>query len=83
MDFQLGIARHYLSLGVEMVTMSDDLGTQHGLLLSPTLIHDFLLPEYKRLFDLYKSKGVLVNFHSCGYIEPILDVFMDLGVVIS
>ena len=80
MDFQLGIARHYLSLGVEMVTMSDDLGTQHGLLLSPTLIHDFLVPEYKRLFNLYKSKGVLVNFHSCGHIEPILDVFMDLGV---
>ncbi len=80
MDFQLGIARHYLALGVEMVSMSDDLGTQCGLLLSPTLIEEFLVPEYRRLFALYKAKGVLVSFHSCGHIEPALDVFMGLGV---
>ena len=80
MDFQLGIARHYLRLGVEMVAMSDDLGTQNGLLLSPELMRDFLVPEYRRLFGLYKQHGVLVNFHSCGYVEPVLDMFMDLGV---
>ena len=80
MDFQLGIAKHYLALGVEMVTMSDDLGTQHGLLLSPDTIVEFLVPEYRRLFDMYKDHDVLVNFHSCGHIEPLLDIFMDLGV---
>lgn len=80
MDFQLGIAEHYLELGVEMVNMSDDLGTQCGLLLSPAVINDFLVPEYRRLFAHYKTKGVLVNFHSCGHIEPALDVFMQLGV---
>lgn len=80
MEFQMGIARHYLQLGIEMVSMSDDLGTQSGLLLSPALIEEFLMPEYRRLFALYKAKGVLVNFHSCGHIEPLLDVFMQLGV---
>ena len=80
MDFQLGIARHYLSLGVEIVEMSDDLGTQSRLLLSPALIREFLLPEYRRLFELYKARGVLVNFHSCGHIEPALDMFLELGV---
>jgi uroporphyrinogen decarboxylase len=80
MDFQLGIARHYLNLGVEMVGMSDDLGTQCGLLLSPEMIRSFLLPEYERLFSVYKQRNVLVSFHSCGHIEPVLDVFMDLGV---
>ena len=80
MDFQLGIARHYLAAGVEMVGMGDDLGTQKGLLLSPEIIHGFLAPEYRRLFDLYDEHGVLVNFHSCGHITPILGLFMDLGV---
>jgi uroporphyrinogen decarboxylase len=80
MDFQLGIAEHYLDLGVEMVSMGDDLGTQNGLLLSPAIIREFLVPEYRRLFDLYKSRGVLVEFHSCGHIEPALDTFMELGV---
>jgi uroporphyrinogen decarboxylase len=80
MDFQLGIAVHYLTLGVEMVGMGDDLGTQRGLLLSPEIVNGFLVPEYRRLFDLYEQHDVLVNFHSCGHITPILDVFMDLGV---
>lgn len=80
MDFQLGIARHYLAVGVEMVSMGDDLGTQQGLLLSPEIIHGFLVPEYQRLFGLYQAHGVLVNFHSCGHITPILETLMDLGV---
>ena len=80
MDFQLGIARHYLAAGVEMVSMGDDLGTQKGLLLSPEIVHEFLVPEYRRLFDLYKAHGVLVNFHSCGHIVPILETWIDLGV---
>ncbi len=70
MDFHLGIARHYAAVGVEMVTMTDDLGTQRGLLLSPQIIEEFLVPEYARLFAFYKERGVLVNFHSCGHILP-------------
>jgi uroporphyrinogen decarboxylase len=80
MDFQLGVARHYIAAGVEMVAMSDDLGTQSRLLLSRETLEDLLVPEYRRLFDLYRSHGVLIRFHSCGHIEPIIDLFIDLGV---
>jgi uroporphyrinogen decarboxylase len=79
-DFQLGIARHYLAAGIEMVRMGDDLGTQKNLILSPRLIRDFLLPEYRRLFSFYTDHGVLINFHSCGHILPMIDTFIDLGV---
>ena len=80
MDFQLGIARHYLKLGVEMITCSDDLGTQSGLLLSPRIVNEFLVPEYRRLFGLYKENGVLIEFHSCGHVTPLLELFMELGI---
>ena len=80
MDFQLGMARHYLEIGVEMVGMSDDLGTQSGLLLSPEILDEFFVPEYRRLFSLYKEHGVLIGFHSCGNIVAVLEMFMDLGV---
>jgi len=80
MDFQLGIARHYAACGVEMVGMTDDLGTQRALLLSPDTIAEFLVPEYRRLFAFHKERGALVSFHSCGHVVPILDVFIDLGV---
>jgi uroporphyrinogen decarboxylase len=82
MDFQLGIAKHYLKAGVEVANMSDDLGTQNNLILSPEVIHQFLVPEYRRLFNLYKQHKVMINFHSCGCIGAILDTFVDLGVTI-
>jgi len=82
MDFQLGIARHYVAIGVEMVTMSDDLGTQRGPLISPEIIHEFFVPEYRRLFEVYRTRDVMINFHSCGHITPMLDMFIDLGVTI-
>ncbi|MBQ4152887.1 MAG: hypothetical protein IJD11_00905, partial [Oscillospiraceae bacterium] len=80
MDFQMGIAKHYIEVGVEMVSMSDDMGTQHSLLFSPQIFNEFFLPEYRRIFDFYKSHGVLIGFHSCGHIEPLLETFIDLGV---
>jgi uroporphyrinogen decarboxylase len=80
MDCQLAIARHYLDLGVEMAFLSDDLGTQTGPLLSPSIVNEFLVPEYVRLFALYKEHGVMIVFHSCGHIEAFLELFMELGV---
>jgi len=80
MDFQLGIAEHYIKSGVEAVNLGDDLGTQRGLLMGLNILEEFFIPEYKRLFDLYKNHGVIITFHSCGHIEPLLQLFMDLGV---
>jgi uroporphyrinogen decarboxylase len=80
MDFQLGIAAHYLKLGIGIAGLGDDLGTQRGPLLGPEIVEQFLVPEYERLFRLYREKGVLIAFHSCGRIEWMLDTFMRLGV---
>jgi uroporphyrinogen decarboxylase len=80
MDFQLGIAHHYLNVGIEIAACGDDLGTQSGLLLSPKIIHTYFLPQYHRLFSLYKQKQVLIDFHSCGHILPLLEMFIDLGI---
>lgn len=80
MDFQLGIARHYLEAGVEVVHCGDDLGTQSGLLLSPDVIDEFLMPEYRRLLGLYRERGVTICFHSCGHVTPLLERLMDLGI---
>ncbi len=80
MDFQLGMARHYLNQGVEMVFLGDDLGTQQGPLLGPRIVHAFLEPEYRRLFDLYRQHGVRIGFHSCGNVASVVEMLMDLGV---
>ena len=80
MDFQLGMARHYLAAGIEFANLGDDLGTQRSLLLSPRIIEEFLVPEYERLFGLYRAHRVPIGFHSCGKIEEALETFIRLGV---
>ena len=82
MDFQIGIAAHYLDAGVEMVVCSEDLGGQRGPLLAPDIFEEFLVPEYERLFRIYRDKGVLINFHSCGSIEFLVEPLTRLGVSI-
>ena len=80
MDFNLSIAEHYLAVGIEYAALGDDLGTQAGPLLGPDILEEFFVPEYKRLFSLYRKHGVLIGFHSCGNIESVLETFMALGV---
>lgn len=79
MDFQLGMAKVYLKNGVEVVRFSDDLGTQNSLLMSKDMITEFLVPEYRRLFEVYKKKNVIIEFHSCGCIGEIIEILINLG----
>ena len=63
-----------------MACLGDDLGTQTGSLLGPRIVREFLVPEYRRLFRLYREHGVMIGFHSCGNVDAVLETFMELGV---
>jgi len=82
MDFQMGIAAHYVKLGIEIAHLGDDLGTQNGPLLGPQIVSEFLEPEYRRLTDFYRQRGTLLDFHSCGNVASVVGMFMDLGIKI-
>ena len=80
MQFQLGIAKHYVELGVEMVKFADDLGGQNNALFSHEIFEEFILPEYRKIFDFYNQNNVLIYLHSCGNIEKFLEDFIELEV---
>lgn len=63
-----------------MAHLSDDLGTQRGLIFSPVLFRRFLKPRYARIIALYKERGVLIRLHSDGNILDLVDEFLDLGI---
>jgi uroporphyrinogen decarboxylase len=80
MDFQLNLAEHNVKAGCRIIYMGDDHGAQNSLLLGMELFNKFILPEYERIFDYYRDKDIVINFHSCGHIEPLLDTLINLGV---
>jgi len=60
--------------------VAEDLGSQESLLMSPTQIHEFLLPRMKRMMDLVHSAGAHVFHHSDGAVRPILPDMIDAGI---
>ena len=64
----------------DILWYGDDFATQNGLMLSPEHWRRFLKPTYKKLFDLAKSYGLEVWFHSCGTFRPVLPDLIDMGI---
>ena len=58
----------------------DDFSTQNGLMLSPEHWRKFLKPAYQRIFDLGKSRGLKLWFHSCGSFAEVLPDLVDMGI---
>jgi len=65
---------------IEAIGFSEDMGSQHGMLLSPKMWRRFLKPHQERLFAKIRSAGKVVYLHSCGDITPIVGELADLGV---
>lgn len=70
----------YLELGVDVIEFSEDLGSQRALMISPTVFREFLLPEYKYIFENVIKEKKIVNFHSCGCVDEIAYDLASIGV---
>ncbi len=58
----------------------DDLGYKTSTLISPKMIRQFILPQYKRVIGLIKHAGKPFLWHSCGKIFSIMDDVIALGI---
>lgn len=61
------------------VLIGNDLGSQTGLMLSPELIREFVLPGTRQLIEQAKSYGLKVVHHSCGAIYDIIPDLIEAG----
>jgi len=65
---------------MQIFFMGDDYGTQNGLLYGPDLFRQFIKPRLKKLYDLAKSHGYVVQQHSCGSIVRIIPDLIEIGL---
>lgn len=64
---------------LDAVLIGNDFGSQRGLMLSPQLIREFVIPGTRRLIAQAKSYGLKVIYHSCGSIEPVINDLIAAG----
>ena len=82
-DFYLKALKIFLEATkgkVQAILIGDDVGSQRGLMISPALISEFVIPGAKKLIDLAHSYGVKVVYHSCGSIVEAIPLLIEAGV---
>ena len=66
---------------LDVTAEADDFGIQRGLLCSPSILKDMVLPYHKKLNDYIKSKqpGLKTTLHTCGSVYQAIDDIIDAG----
>jgi uroporphyrinogen decarboxylase len=65
---------------VDLTQVTDDWGSQHGLLASPRVFEEFYRVPTQRAIDLAKSYGILVFHHDDGDMRPLLPALAGMGI---
>jgi uroporphyrinogen decarboxylase len=64
----------------DVTQVTDDWGSQHGLLCSPLVFEEFYRAPTQRAIDLAKSYGLLVFHHDDGDMRPLLPTLTEMGI---
>ncbi len=80
--YHLTAAKKLVALGVDMMWIGDDVGTQNGMLISPDTWRTFLKPRLAEFISELKTlnPAVKVAYHSDGAIYPIIPELIEIGL---
>jgi hypothetical protein len=81
-EFNCAVLRRYSELGVDMLSLPEDLGMQFGPMLTPAHFRRYVLPCYERYTAIAREGGCLVHMHSDGDIRALADDLVSVGVEI-
>jgi len=80
--YHLTAARRLVEMGVDMIWIGDDVGTQDRMLISPDTWRRFFKPRLATLISTLKSinPDVKIAYHSDGVIYPIIPDLIEIGL---
>lgn len=80
------IARHQQQLSFDELFIGEDICYNHGPLISPDMIREFLLPYYQQLLtnmrrrQLDKNRPLGFQVDTDGFCDPVIDLYRELGM---
>ena len=77
-------ARIAAQAGVDIIHLGDDVGMQSRIMMSKPMYREWLKPRLAKVIASAKAikPNTLIYYHSCGYITPFIDDFIDVGIEI-
>jgi uroporphyrinogen decarboxylase len=79
---KIAAAVQYARAGVDVLLIGDDWGHERGLFMSPATWREFFRPLLQREVAAVRAvrPDVLIAYHSCGAIEPLLPELIACGI---
>ena len=81
-EYELALVQLYLDIGVDVVSFHTDIGTQHGLMISPRQFRRYIKPMFQEIFQHCRKAGALVSLSSDGRLLEIVDDLIECGVCV-
>ncbi|MCO6453271.1 MAG: hypothetical protein J5I90_20990 [Caldilineales bacterium] len=78
-DWLCALVDSCIDAGVDIITLSDDWGSNQNMLFSPRMWRNQIKPYAARVVQHAHDRGAFVNLHSDGYIMNILDDLIEMG----
>jgi len=75
-------AKVYASVGVDVINFGDDIGMQDRIMMSVDMYREWLKPRLSKVISAAKEANpdVIIQYHSCGYVEPYIPDLIDAGI---
>lgn len=66
---------------IDLLSVHEDMAGKSGPLIGPDQIREFIVPYYRRIWDMLSDRGVrLFDQDSDGDMNPVIDIFLEAGI---
>ena len=84
LEFQIATAEAALKATgdfADVVMLGDDIGIQHGPMVSPAIYRKLIKPRQARLFArIHELTSAKLLYHTCGSVVDLVEDFIEIGV---
>ncbi len=81
-DLSMQRAAAFAAAGADIIELGDDVGMQQAIMMSREMYCEWLKPRLAKVIAAARSvkPDVLIFYHSCGFVEPLINDLIDAGV---
>ena len=79
-SFNYEFVLKWLKLEPDIMSFPEDLGMQHGPMISPDHFRAYIKPVYRNIMKPARERGSIVHMHSDGDIRALIDDIIEGGV---
>jgi uroporphyrinogen decarboxylase len=79
-SFSTAVVRNLISMGVDVIHITGDVGSNNSMLFSPGMWRELIKPFDENIIAPALDANIPVSLHSCGYCMPLLPEWISMGV---